>query len=392
MITRDAAPLRYKSKSIAWSNSGRGDATFDASFIPDQGPNGGVIVIDRIVVHADLNLTVATATTQGEDLYRAFRYVTVSQVDGEKRYDQVSGDSLRLVNYAMLGADATIEHTDFAAGTGDQKCTAVIPLSKPFAFEPDDYALPAYLLREVKIGMAQGSDMSLGSSVVTVNSGDYWIIAECHEEFGVVQHAVDTISELDFDTASSGTMPVNGRPHDLFLFVRGADGGASLANLTDVFIPTGNIYDQPYLLDPDLKQHYARLRGQATNGTSATGAARSTDPFVGSTTRACAALLAHGTKAWEMPEVKSLLVKTTLGGALSLRMIARATKRKTGALKKLIMETHGVNASYIKTSGKTRRNLGDWSPEQAAYMPEKFIRVSRGGKRESVRLFAGRRP
>ncbi len=387
----DAQTYTYKSKSIDWGNSGNGDATFDGSFIPDTGPNGGILVIDRFVLHATLSLTVATATTKGQDLYRAFRNVTVTQIDGEKRYDQLSGDSLRIVNFAQEGAGNVHEHADFAAGGPTSiNFTALVPLAKTYAHEADDYSLPAHLFRELRIGMAQGTDMSLGTSVVTVNSGSYWVIAECHEEMGVVWHAVDTISEQDFDTTLSGTFNVNGRPQDLYLFIRGQTGGATLANLTDVFIPTNGIYNSTLLKDPDLKQRYGRLRGAAANLATTAGDPLRSDPFTGATLRAVAALLVDGDKAFEGPECRQMLVRTSQASSISLRGIVRATKRRSDVIGKIVRELHGVNTFRVKTAGKSRQDPRAWKPEHLAYMPLKGMRVV-NGKPESFHPFQGRR-
>lgn len=394
---KDAAPLYYKSKDIQWVSPGAGEAKFDGSFIPLQGPNGGVVVIDRIFLTARFNLTVATATTQGEDLKRIFRYVNLTQVDGEKRVDQLPGDALRICEYAFAGAECVKEHQDFAAGTADVVIQAIVPLAKEYQYAADDTSLPGYMFQQLAIGMAQGTDMSLGTSVVTVNSGSYSITAMCHEEFAPVLHAVDCISLLEFDTTTAGTLPVNGRPHDLFLYVRGQNGGASLANLTDVFIPTMNLYSEPFLKE-ELQQQYEVARGCAPNLFSTKGNPVRTDPFVASATgtlRAVAALLSAGHKVWERPEVKNLQVKTTLAGSLTpIVMIGRTMKRKSDALRDLLKSTHRVNASYIKTEGKSRRNHTDWTPEQAAYLPEKFFAVERrAGKlaRVPTKLFSGHR-
>jgi len=395
MYKPSSAPLLYTSKAIDWSDGGRGEAVFDSSFIPNVGPTGGIVVIDRIALHARLTVTVADAALAGEDVYRAIRNVTLLQVDGEKRFDQISGDSLRDISYAQLGASATHEHQDVAIGAGTTiEVTACLPLAKPFAFADDDTSLPAYLMRELKLGMAQNTDMSVGGATVTVTAGSYWVIAECREEHGVVHHSLDCWTERAFDTSDSGTIAVNGRPQDLYLTVRGANGGASLADLREVFIPTVNIYASPLLKSPDLQQYYARARHVATNAFATKGNPLTTDPFVAARTgtlRAVAALLVNGHKVWEAPEVKNLLVKTTLDNPLALRILCRATKRKTAAMRDLIMSTHKVSQSYLKTHGKTARNYRDWDPAEAAYLPEKFIRVA-NGRSVPFAFFEGAKP
>src|SRR5215216_2186380 len=108
--------FKFKSDVKPWANNGTLDFT---DFVETRGPRGGRMVIHGISLHGILNLTVATATTQGEDLYRGFRTVTVEQKDGTRRYNEVPGHALRLISYAHNGSERTHEHKDFAAGTAN---------------------------------------------------------------------------------------------------------------------------------------------------------------------------------------------------------------------------------------------------------------------------------
>lgn len=384
MKTCSAHQYQSKGADRVWANSGRGEAKWDptALGVPPRGPNKGIVVIDRVTLHGTLNLTVATATLQGEDKYRAFRTINLKQVDQVKRIDGITGDAARLISYAHNGPELTHEHPDLAASTADVYVTCCIPLAKPYSFEYDDFSLPQEHFLELAVGLAQGADMSLGTSVVTVNSGTYWVVCDWHEEMSIVQHAVDTWKQQDFDTSATGTFQTGGRLQDMFLFVRGANGGASLANLTDAFIP--QIMDTALLREPDLKQAYARARFAATNLSSTKGNPLRTDPFIaadGGTHRALALMIATGSKCFDGRESKAELIKTTLAGALSLTMVGRTTLRKSDDIRNIVTRTHDVNTSYIKSADKTRRNIGDWPEELRSYLPEKFQKVDRTGKR-----------
>lgn len=384
-----AAPSYYKSKTLAWSTPGNGDYVWDNSFIPVQGPNGGINVIDRIVVHGAVNRTVGTAVLLGEDAYRIARRTTITQKDGEKRFSDVFGDACRLISYAHNGSASTHEHQDEAVDTSDMNVTVALPLAKIYSHSEDDTSLPAWMLDEVRVAQPTNADLSIGTSVVTLVTGTFWLIAECHEERTPVLHAVDSWTQNDTETTTAGTIQVNGRLKDLYLMVRGATGGASLANITDAKID--QLQQSPLLRMPDLNQIYNRARGGATNLFSTKGNPLRTDPFQVSdsgTMRALAVLLATGDKVWEGPEQRTALLRLSLGGALTpITMISRATRRKTKIGREMIMDLHKCNASVIVTSGKTKRQHKEWDPIQAAYMPEEFYRTD--GR--PVKLFSGQR-
>lgn len=372
----DRAVYRFKSKDIAWVSPGQGVLTFD-NWIEPRGPNGGRMVIHAIELHATLSLTVATATLQGEDCARAFRTITVEQIDRVRRYNEITGDAARLISFAHYGPDGTHEHADFAAGGPTTvKFSLALPIAKPFAYDPYETGLAAELLAKVAIGQAQSADMSLGSSAVTVNSGTYWVIAECHEEMAVVQHAVDEWVQQDFDTTTTGKLRTDGRLHDLYLFVRGANGGATLANLTEAWVE--HVMPQSLLKDPDLKQFYQRYRGGCTNLFSTKGNPLRTDPFTAAdagTLRAVALLLTTGNKIWEPAEREQVLVKTVQASSPgTITMLARIARRTNPQIAKGLESRYGGGGWQAKTRDKTKRNEGDWRPDHWAYLPKKLAR------------------
>lgn len=373
MRRQEAATFRFKSPAQAWVD----DSTLDfKKFVETRGPRGGRMVIDTISLHAELSLTVATATTQGEDLYRVFRKVTVEEVNGCRRLNEVTGDALRVISFAHMGADETHEHPDFAAGGPTTvNFTCAIPLTKKYAHEPGDYSMAAEMLERISVTCAKGSNLSLGASVVTVNSGTYWVICECHEEFDLVQHLQDEWIVRPFAAASTTEQELNfskGRIQDLYLHIPGSDGGQTLANLTDVYLE--HLMPRALRKDPDLKQHYARSRGQCQSGLSAQGAARTTDPFIGATLRACAVVLTTGTKAFEGPERTQVQIKLTNSADLpaAANIISRIVYPRDAKVTEGLGRRYGKKPAYLKTASKSSQNPGAWDAQYRDYLPVKF--------------------
>jgi hypothetical protein len=371
------APLKYKSETKPWISGSNTRQQFQTSAIAKRGPNGGRVVIDKIIAHFQGDVTVATAALKGEDFYRFMRLLSVKQRDGEYRLNEVPGDALRVALYELVGGAMTKEHSD-SATTANQTLTAtvLIPMEKPHMHTPDDYSLPADQLEFVEIGCAIGTEMALNGNTVTINSGNYWLIFECHEEMDVVHHCVDEIKTQDFESSTSQEVRLNvhGRLQDLLLFVRGNAGGASLANLTSIGISQPqNMAPTDLLANPDLKEFYARSRNAVTGLSTTTGAAVRSDPFVASTTRACAVLMTNDTSSFEQPETDTVVVKSvhTLGATPTC--IMRIAKPRKAATAKAIAKKYGLSGRFrIKTASKTRRYPRAWAKELWPYLSIKF--------------------
>lgn len=368
-----AATFKFKSEVKAWVNGGVLDFQ---RFVQPRGPRGGRVVIDRLVLHSILTLTVATQTTEGEDLYRAFQKVTVEEKDGTKRFNEITGDALRIIGFAHNEPGSTHEHADFAAGGPTARTmTAVLPLTKPYAYEPDDYGMPAELFEKVSITCASNANMSLGTSVVTIASGTYWVIAECHEEFGVVQYISDEWLVRPMASASATEQELitsRGRLQDLYLWIPGQGGGQTLANLSEIFVE--HMMPRSLLKDPDLTTAFERERNICPNLASTPGTAISSSPFTGSTLRAVAALLATGTKTFEGPERTQHQVRLTLSAALPAApsIIARVVYPRNPRVTAELAARYGKSIGYLKTADRTKRNPAEWKPEHAPYIPFKF--------------------
>jgi hypothetical protein len=373
----DSATHIFKSGNKLWTNA-NDVAVFKPGFIPLRGPNGGIMMIRDLTVHAVLNMTIATAVGLGQDSYRFCRTVDLKTTGGVKRFDNITGDSLRKICYTMLGAERTYEHADLAvAATTDRKFTATLPLSKPWAYDADDTALPADFFEELRIGMASAAEFSLGACVATIHSGYYYVVAECFEQMAIVLPSLDVWRQIDAATTASTDIEIDtgGRLQDAFLFCPGANGGLTLANLTSLAI-VGSMPEQ-MLKDPDLKHAYARARHQATNLFSTVGNPLRSDPFTAAdagTLRALAAKLTTGSKVTDGPYRSKETIKLVLAGALpaAARLVVRYTTPKSEAQRAAIQRVHRVNTSYVKTRDKSRRDLQAWPDDMKAYLPEKF--------------------
>lgn len=370
--------LKYKSETKPWSSASGAFVEFTRGWIPKKGPSGGRLVIDRAIAHFIGDVTVATAAMQGEDVYRFFGPTSAKMVDGTLRYNEVPGDSMRIFLYECLGAAETKEHADIAIGANSTvRATMVIPFAKPNMHEPGDYSLAAEELEHIRIRCATSAECSLSTSVVTINSGNYYVIFECHEELDVVYHAVDEVKVQDFSSTTSQEerLNVNGRLQELLLYVRGADGGLTLANLTSAWIHQPNDLAPELLVNPDLKEFYARARKEVTGAAGTTGDPVRSSPFTSATTRAVGVLIATGTKCFESPDIEAAVIKTEHTLGQTLRMVARIAKPRLKATEEKIRKAYGLQGLWrVKTSSNSMRSPNAWAKELHPYLPLKFVR------------------
>lgn len=382
MNTDDAATIYHESKQILWA-SGNGECVWKAgSFIPPRGPSGGLLMVKRIVVHAVLNITVATATEAGADRYRFARNINVELVgSSDKPYENITGDTLRTIGYSQLGPGSQFEHQDMAvAAAANYNFTAVVPLSHDWAYDPNDSAVPSEFLDKIRVGMANATDMAAGStSVLTINSGYYWLVAECYETQSIILNPISVWRQVDALTTSQvdHEIDLGGHLMDLFFFVPGASGGQTLANLSKAGIQF--LQDYKLLKDPTLKHIFARAREAESNLFSTTGNPVTTNPFCASDTgtlRALAIRLTTGSKTTDGPELAKATAKLELSAALPAagRLVARFVRPKSEAQRAIIEATHRASGDmwYVKTRDKSRRGLSQWPEDMRKYLPEKW--------------------
>lgn len=368
--------LRFQSENIPWSGAPGAFAQFGTAWLPKRGPMGGRIVVDTINAVGIFDVDVAGAALLGPDVYRLFGPTTVKQ-DGYMRYNEIPGDAMRTFLFEQFGASRVKEHADVPIGPGQQViATMVIPLAKPALHEPGDYSLAAEELQFVRIKCASDGDLALGASAVTINSGDYYLVFECHEELDVVVHAIDEVKIQDFSspTSQEERLNVEGRLQELILMVRGASGGASLANMTSAWIHQPQWLAPELRVNPDLKEFFARSRGEASSSSFANGDPLYSSPYTDAVTRAVAVLLATGTKAFDSPEIESAIVKCehTLGA--TIRMIARVAKKREDATVERIRRAKKLKGLYrVKTASNQQRAPQAWPASVIPYLPIKFV-------------------
>jgi hypothetical protein len=357
----------FKSISKSYVANGRQDWK-GSEIAPTRGPNGGRMVLDRLWCVADVaDFNVASTAIQGEDFYRFFKRITVEQVGGRKRWD-LTGDATRIALYGLLGDGQVPEYADSSVAN-DQAVEVRIPIpfEKPFAFDGRDYAIPIELIDHVSIHCADLSELEVSGGTVTIDSASYYLLAECHEEFDIVVKAEDEIRQFNFDNTSGLHLTASGRLQDLFVYARGASGGGSLANFTDVRI-SGFI--EKALTKEELADLFAYSRGAARNDGGTVGGVRSSSPFIAATPRAVPILWSYGARAVDSPVRANVQLEIT-NSVSSLIGIARIVKPKSGDVAAAVWEAHRPTTSArFKTSGKSARTSADWTPAQRAFLPQ----------------------
>lgn len=374
--------LRFKSGSQNWVD-GNSELTF-RDFIDVRGPNGGRVVIDGFWVHGDIQLDVAGTAVDGEDAPRAIHTLTIEQKDGRARW-KLKGDATRLASILMEGIDRYHESADSAVANNTPMDFAIyVPFTKRFAKRPKDFALPAEVLKELTIKCGDAADIDVAGGTVTVDgsgTSKYYIIPVWHEEFSLEIKAEDEVKQTPVTSTTELEVHAAGKLHDLFLYARGAGGGADLANLTDIQIAEGAdgggggavaYMPKALLKDPDLVVEYRRKRNAADSGTTA-GGERYLDPFTGSTQRACAVLMSDKTtRVFDGPYVDRVRFTMT-NSVADLFGVSRAVKPKSTDLLDAMSRKHRITPDVykVKTAGKTRQNAASWPPAAKKFMPLK---------------------
>lgn len=360
--------LRYYSETKSYS-AGREIEFFD--FVPREGPTGGRVVIDGFWIYADWQLDFATAATEGEDLARIFGRVIVEQRDGTKRWN-LPGDASRIACYALLGTDRVSENADQAAANNVTGTTRLyVPMSKPHAHTPEDFALPADEFAKVILTCMSASDMNLGSGTVNVDSVTYYVMVDAHEEHDLQFHCVDVVKADLLTSTSEGVLSISGKLHDLILWARGQSGGASLANLTDVRIdePLGFLQTSKRT---ELLNEYRFKRGVAANLNGTMGSEVRADPFA--TGVACAVML-HDERvsAWEGPILDRAKLSLT-NTVASLYAIQRIIKPRSVGASNQVAAAYGLRSAdqlTVKTNKKTAKSITDWPRHLHPFLPLK---------------------
>lgn len=358
--------LRYYSEKKSWSAS-KDVEFFD--FIPREGPTGGRVVIDGFWVYGDWQIDNATLASEGEDFARIFGRIQVVQRDGLLRWN-LPGDASRIACYGLLGPTRVGENADTSTSETNLTGTTAlyIPMSKPLVHTADDFALPNDTFAKVVVQGMSASDLDISTSDVTLDSVDYYIVADCHEEHDLQFHCIDVVKMDELTSTTEGVISVNGKMHDLYLHARGASGGASLANLTDVRIdePRGLLQTSKRT---ELTREYRFKRQCANNLNSTMGGELRADPFANS--KACAVIISDERTSSFVGAYADRVKLNLTNSVASLRAITRTVKPRSAESLNAVAAAYGlkrVEQLTVKTNKKSKRNLGDWDRQHWPYL------------------------
>lgn len=356
--------IPYKSPAQSYQS---GSALTFSGWVPKRGPNGGRVVIDEFeIIAKPTDVTVAVAAVEGEDLYRFVKKVSVVQQGGRRRYNGVRGDSLRQFLWHHVGQAQ--EYADLAIAANQSKSYSIsVPMAKPDMLDPFDTSMPADVFDLLEIECADTAELGVGGGTVTIDAMQYYVIAWCHEEYSLVLHAEDVVSEHQLKSTSGDTLKIGGRLHDLLLFARGAQGGAAMANLTDVLID--ELRPSALLANPDLTQRWAKTKGVLANLASTSGSQIKNDP-VGAGKSVPVIWTGPRTSVYDGVFLSECNLRLT-NSVASVIAVTRTMLPKSEQVAAQVMQEYKTppGAFRVKTRGKTKRNPAEWNDELSIFMP-----------------------
>lgn len=343
-------------------------------WVPVKGPRGGRVVIDGFEVVAEMpDITQAATAIEGEEAWRMMKRVRIEQAGGIVRWN-LTGDESRVAAYMFEGAERVREHADIAvAANQNLTFSFYLPLTKRFAKYGTDFAMPADLFSQLVVECADLTELSVGGGTTTITSGRYYVVAHCHEESpGEISiHVDDEVASTPFQSTSGVTVKAGGRLHDLAIFARGASGGASMANLTDVRID--GLMPLALTRNPELLQPYLRDRYTVENLASTDGSEVRNDPF--SVDRAVPVLYTSEDTSPFDGDISDQVIIYTTNTVASCIAIHRTVKPINENVAKAVAARYGLKPRdfRVKTAGKSKRNPGQWQgrEDHLAYMPLK---------------------
>lgn len=358
------------------STAGGGRVVID-NWLPPTGPDGFPYYIRAFNVHAEVQVdTDGSASVDAPDWWRFIDTVSIVQMDGVHRVNQLRGDQLRVALEEKCGVLGLKEHPDIAVSQTNavRRLTFRVEFGSDLLYDGDDYELPVDLFARIELTSALGTadGLAVAGGVITFDSIVWRVEAEVVQHDYLLWPSVDELVAVPFaGTSPELAVDINARPMGLSLHSRGAGGGASLANLTTVHIP--GIFTEPLKRDPDLLEHFVASRRIAT-GVAATdqGAYRVSSVFT--TGRACPVLWAHPhEKVWTGSVVERLTIKTVQASAISgLHAIFRKGLPKNVGVADALARKYNQGRPLpwrVKTRDKTRRDPAAWKPANRAYLP-----------------------
>lgn len=340
-------------------------------WVPAQSARGRRNVIRGFLLEATYQIdTDASGTLAGEDFARFFTQVQIEDVAGPRRL--ASGAALRAMGYAMLGRLRALESADLAASQSNStgKAFLYVPFEAVYARGPLDCALPADLLRSVKItGPTQDTlDAVAGTSVDSV---DYVVYADVREDDdpneAVKFFSRDSVQETIMESATQGIIDLSGSLlAECFAFTPGADGGASMANWTQHQLI--GLEDEAVSARARIA-HYRLHRDAGNNQLSTQGGETMLDPFTANRA-AIIHMPGRDYRMSDLPYVRRALKISAVNTVATPTVVHRTIEPESADVQTKVAQAYGKRTFYMATEGKTSRTIKDWGA-LAQFMPKK---------------------
>lgn len=336
------------------------------------GPRNRPIVIDRIVLHARAAITVATTAVAGEDVWRSLRNVTLMQTDKAPRINAVHGDALRIAMIDKAGVECIKEHSDWTVGTATYLLTFPIELACRQSYDEDDLAMPGEMLDYLEFtGIETGvNGPGVAGGTLTLGAITWYAVVEGREVPYSLVNPYDVIETTSFGSSNDLNKIINGRLHALYLRRPGADGGATMPNITQISVDElGRIGLAP---DLDLREFYDRTRGQVTGSNAANpGVALRNDP-VGLGRAIPIVFSGKRSKVTGAYDLTTLQIRTLQSSAYTdLQALTRTVLPPRRENIALMEAAHGRGGEWtLKTRDKTAKDPKKWGAE-GRYLPIK---------------------
>lgn len=356
-------PFKSETKNVVIG----GNMEIAGDFVPQWGPNGGRVVVDRLILCVAGVITVATAVWNGKDVPRIFQQVTVEDASNLQRWN-LSGHKSRMASIFFNGIEAHQEHAAVAVAAGSAvDLRLVIPFTKPKVVRGKDFALPADLFKRIALQFNSYAGAATGTTVLSAATLTCYALAEWHEEMSVEFKAEDVITSTDFNSNTQLKLTLGGALHDLFIVKEGTTaGGDAITAITDARIEA---LGTPLLTRSDLVHAYRAKRGLGASGPTTPGTERFLEPVLeGNALPVIVADSETSVYDGRVVEAMKVDVGTGLGG---LSGITREIRSKSPGNYNRQMATFKLQPKDLrmKTDGKTRRGFGaGWTDRQRAVM------------------------
>lgn len=349
-------------------------------WLPTVGPTGNRLVIDTLVVRVTGTITVAGAAMGGVDLPRLFANINVENRSGRVRWS-LSGWETRLMARHLMGSDWYVEHAELSVGAARTVDLSIpVPFTKRYGKRGRDFALPVDVFRRLSLQCASLSAAATTGVTLSAASLQVYCVAECHEEDSIEIKSEDEIKAAAFSTAEQTRLVTHGLVQDLLIYKPGATGGGeSITGISSVRIDDLGL---PPMDRADLVNQYtrARLVGNNAYGDGGTaGGERVLDDTRNG--RVLPVIFSDGYSSVRDGKFAATMNLNVTGGSSGQYALVREIVPHDQAVFASVADFWGIDAGAVaprvKTAGKQKRKISDWSERDRQVMPISFPMMKR---------------